>query len=652
MAKAQEEITIKDLIGDIVEDLPEDLDLSEITERLLFFKKHPINLNKADSEILKSLYFISPLQISNLLAYRNTNGKLIAVLELQAIPSFDSATIQKLLPFVTINESDLQEKVTFKKLIKIGENDLVMRLSSTLEPQKGFKNLPGNTYQGSPEKFLFRYKYNFSNRITASLVMEKDAGEKLVSRPLDFISSNITLTNLGSFKKIIIGDYSLQFGQGIALWTGFGYGKGADVTSIAKKDVGLKPYSSANEYAFFRGLASTIRLSKHLAVSPFISYRKHDAATKNKQLTTINETGYHRTLTEIANANSLTQQVYGTAIQYQKNTLTIGATAYLVHHNLTFIKGPAIYQSYNLSGKNLANLGFYYSYTYKNMYLFGEVAKSLKDGAAYVNGLLISFSNQVSAAILQRNYQRDYHSFFNQATAEAEGFNEQGLYAGLNIMPFQKWTISLYADYFRFPWLKFSVDAPSKGDELLAQLTYTPSKTFKATVRYKSELKQQNTDLIAPINFLDEIKKESYRVDISWRLNKTFTFQNKVEVAQYKKGVSSPEFGYLVGQDFSYAPNNSRFSGNLRLAYFNTHSYNSRLYAYEDDVLYNFSFGIYSGKGLRTYANVKYKLTKKVEIWFRYALYYYPNAAVIGTGLDEINGDQKSEAKVQFRYQF
>ena len=155
-----------------------------------------------------------------------------------------------------------------------------------------------------------------------------------------------------------------------------------------------------------------------------------------------------------------------------------------------------------------------------------------------------------------------------------------------------------------------------------------------------------------PINFLDDVKKEGYRVELRWQLNKKWTIQNRAEASQYQKGDGKREFGYMVYQDLDYSPMFSKITANVRLAYFNTPGYNSRIYVYEDDVLYSFSFGMYSGKGFRTYLNLKYNLTKKLNIWLRYAMFFYQDVQTVGTYLDEIDGNKKSEAKIQLRYQF
>jgi hypothetical protein len=91
-------------------------------------------------------------------------------------------------------------------------------------------------------------------------------------------------------------------------------------------------------------------------------------------------------------------------------------------------------------------------------------------------------------------------------------------------------------------------------------------------------------------------------------------------------------------------------SANLRLQYFETDDYNSRLYAYENDVLYSFSIPVFYEKGYRYYLNINYDLSRKLSAWFRISQTIYPNRSSIGSGLDEINGNRKTEIKLQMIY--
>ncbi|MFW0715241.1 helix-hairpin-helix domain-containing protein [Pedobacter sp. N23S346] len=661
MANAQtttQQLEVKDILESVAENLPDDYDITELIDILVRYKKHPVNLNKTTPEELKTFVFLSPLQISNFFMRIKESGDLADVLELQSIDGYDLKTVQSLLPFVTLSEDTEYEKLTLQNMRLLGENDLMMRFAQTLQKQKGFTDLPGNRYLGSPERFQTRYRYNYGAIVSAGITLDKDAGEKFIDKPFDFYSGNIALFKLGKIKKLVVGDYTMQFGQGLTLWSGFSFGKGPDVTSVAKKDLGLRPYNSTNEYSFFRGASATINLYRGFEITPFVSFRNLDASQDvdvngNLVQSTVNQTGLHRTPAEIKNKSSLSQRIYGAVIQYTKNEFAVGGIAYQSKYGNRFITQTALYDRYSFTGNSLTNLGIYYNYTFKNIYFYGEGSKSLSSGSAYLSGALISLSPTVYAAITYRNYAKNYHNFFNQAVSESsEPVNEKGLYAGLNIIPNKRWAFSFYGDYFRFPWLKFRVDAPSSGYEILSQAVYTPNKIFKILFRFKTENKQQNTDLDVPINFIDDVKREGYRIESNWQANQKWRFQNRIEVSQYKKGEAKAEFGYLIYQDVDYSPLFSKITGNVRVAYFNTPSYNSRIYAYEDDVLYSFAFGMYSGKGFRTYLNLKYNLAKKLNIWARYAMFYYQDIETVGTYLDEIEGNKKSEIKIQLRYQF
>ena len=112
------------------------------------------------------------------------------------------------------------------------------------------------------------------------------------------------------------------------------------------------------------------------------------------------------------------------------------------------------------------------------------------------------------------------------------------------------------------------------------------------------------------------------------------------------------EQGFLIYFDFIYNPMLKPWSGSLRVQYFESEGYNSRLYAYENDVLYSFSIPVFYDKGYRYYININYDINKKISLWIKWAQTLYMNKTLIGSGLDEINGNTKSEIKLQLMYKF
>jgi len=188
-----QESDIRDILESTAESLPEDYDMSELIDVMMKYRKHPVNLNHTSPEELKAFIFLSPLQISNFFAYIKENGQFVDVLELQSIEGFDAKTVQSLLPFVTLTNISEYEQLKFKHIIHNGENDLMLRFAQTLQKQRGFTDLPGNRYLGSPERFQARYRYNYSTILSAALTLDKDAGEKFGGKPFDFYSGNVDL---------------------------------------------------------------------------------------------------------------------------------------------------------------------------------------------------------------------------------------------------------------------------------------------------------------------------------------------------------------------------------------------------------------------------------------------------------------------------
>ena len=646
----------EELIEMAAEIADENFDYTEAVEKLDFYRKNPINLNKASREQLQELFFISPLHINALISHRETCGLYIDLLELQAVEGLDLPAIKKLLPFITLNSIVSFGDISAGKLWRAGENEVLFRYGRILERQSGYSRTGEAGYLGDPNRLYSRYRCNFQNLISAGITMEKDAGEGLFyasqRKGFDFYSGFVSLRSSSALREVVAGDFSLQFGQGLSMWSGLGFGKGPSIASVIKKDIGLKPYSSTNEGLFLRGAAGTVVLTR-FKITPFISYRFLDGTlNEQSEIKSINQTGFHRTQNESDRKNNIGQLIYGSSIEYEHKGLKLGSMFYRTEFDRRFESEKSSGNTFDFTGSSLTNTGFYYNYARRNTYFFGEIAHSLQSGFAYLHGLLASLSKEVSVVVLTRNYQKNYHSFFSQALAESSSIsNEKAIYTGLVITPSSRLELSAYADVFQFPGLKFRVDGPSKGYEVSSQLSYSLSKRIKATIRYRLENKEENDDEANAINFLQQVRKQNYRGELVYKINDAVQLKNRIEVVDYKKGATQ-EWGYLMSQDLSYNSLVSKLSGNFRFAIFDTKGFDSRIYAYENDVLYGYSIPALQNKGIRFYVNCRYRLTRSADLWLRYAVTSYYNIDEIGSGLEKIAGNRKSEIKAQIRLKF
>ncbi|MGH2564818.1 MAG: hypothetical protein ACRDE5_09905, partial [Ginsengibacter sp.] len=291
---------------------------------------------------------------------------------------------------------------------------------------------------------------------------------------------------------------------------------------------------------------------------------------------------------------------------------------------------------------------------YKNMHFFGEVATDEDFDKAFIDGLLISVDSHVDMSFLYRKISRGYQSLYTNAFTESTyPTNESGFYTGISIAPVSYLRINAYADFYHFPWLKYRVDAPSSGSDYLLQLTYTPNKQVEIYTRYHTEKKAINYNPAnAALSPVTAQPKHDIRTQFSYKLNPEFTFRSRVELSWFDKKAEDAENGFLIYTDILYKPTFKPFSGNIRLQYFETNGYNSRLYAYENNVLYGYSIPVFFDKGYRYYVNINYDVNKKLSLWGRFAETIYPDKNAIGSGLDLITGHTKSELTLQTIWTF
>ncbi len=628
-------------------------------QQMQHFIKDPINLNTAEERDLNELKILTPLQIHYFISYRNLLGKFVSVYELQAIPSWDILLIKKIKPYITTNVNSASIN-SFGARFKKGENTFLIRATQVLENSKGYlrDSSAGNYYLGSPQKLLLRYKYLYKNNLQFGITAEKDAGEQFFKGKeragFDFYSAHFFARDIGAIRSIAIGDFIVNLGQGLIQWQGLAFKKGADVLNIKRQAEVLRPYNSAGEIVFYRGAGITLH-KRYLDVTAFISQRKLDAnfiadtLSNEDYVSSLQTSGYHRTSSEIADKNVQKQITLGGNISLNTNALHIGLNG--VHYNFKYpiIKSAELYNKFAVTGTTWSNYSFDYSYTYKNMHFFGEAASDKNFNKAFVNGLLISTDARVDMSFLYRKISREYQSLYANAFTESTfPNNESGFYAGISITPTNTWKIDAYADIYSFPWLKFRINAPSAGNDYLLQLTYKPDKQLEIYTRYRTEHKAINYN---PDNYtLSPVvlkPRQNWRSQITFKVSPVITLRSRVDLLWYDKKGLAAENGFLFYTDALFKPLLKPYSCNIRLQYFETDGYNSRLYAYENDVLYSFSIPVFYDKGYRYYLNFSYDVSRKIALWFRFAQTFYPDKKSSGTGLNEINSSKKSEVKVQ-----
>lgn len=646
-----EDLSVNNDINNSVNSLNWENELEELSNRL----QEPVNLNSATREQLEQFPFLSDIQIEHLLAYIYIHGQMETIYELQLVEELDRQTIQYLLPFVCIkainNEPAFRWKTMLKDAGRYGKNEVLTRLDIPFYKRKGYEH----TYLGPSVYNSVKYTFRYRDQLYAGGVAEKDAGEPFAALHnrygYDYYSFYLLLQNCGRVKSLAVGNYRLSFGQGLVMSTDYLMGKTIYASSFNNRSAGIKRHSSTDEYNYFRGVATTVALTKRLSVSAFYSHRNMDGVVTDGEITSVYKTGLHRSRKEADKKNLLTSQLTGGNVSYQQNHIRLGITGVYYVFNRPYEPELTGYSKYNIHGNHFYNLGIDYAYRWRRFSFQGETAIG-KQGWASLNRLQYSPVQDIQFMLIHRFYSYDYwamyaHSFGEGSTVQ----NEQGYYVGLETTPFSHWRFFVSFDLFSFPWKKYRINKPSRGTDGLIQATFTPRTNLSMYLKYR--YKQKERDLTGSKGTLTlPIFHHQLRYRLNYSLNDVFSSRTTLDYNHFHSQDRAATKGYQVTQMISSQLPWTRLFADVQGSYFCTDDYDSRVYVSEKGLLYTFYIPSFQGRGFRCAVRLRYELNKHWLFITKFGETIYLNRNEIGSGNDLIYGNKKADIQMQLRIKF
>ena len=660
-----EDFNLERMLDELFPVQDENFDYAELYENYAQRILNPLNLNIASEEELRSLSILNTTQIHEFMKYREENGPILSIYELQVIPSFTQRVIDLIRPFVVAEDSrSAGWKGLINRMVKEDNNYLVSRIERTVETKAGYTDsaTPSNQYHGAPLKIYNRYRTSSSGDFSLGFTAEKDGGEQMKWSPsnhqlgFDFLSAHVQVQNKGFLKNLVIGDYQAQFGQGLTMGGGFGMGKGSEtITTMRRSNLGFLPYTSVTEFGYLRGISMSIALGKLFTLHPFYSRSRRDgnsSASENEEATvsSLLLSGLHRTTNEINFRKNISETNLGSVLQFQTTKTDAGIIFHRTSFSTPVLRDPSLYNQFAFNGTSNANLGLYWNQSINNFSFFSEVAHSINHGTAGVAGVLVSLNQHLDIALHYRHFEKDYYSFYSNAISESTTpQNEEGMYGGWKYRISKQHSISGYIDLFRFPWLRFRSYRPSEGNEWLLRYSYTPNKSVQFFAQMRQEKKVRNLSEDTPNYTTAPGTKTNYWLNADYKVGNYLTFKTRVqyitfEIESYRSN------GLALIQDLNL--HWKKFTISSRIALFDTDDYDTRLYVYEKDAWLSFTIPALQGIGLREYILLHYNVSRKIDLWLRWAKTEYENQEAIGSGGELINGNQKTDLKAQVRLRF
>lgn len=650
LAPAQEtEEEIRQLIEDVIAQQAEEG--GEFTFNAAFsvldaYARRPLDLNAATADELGATYLLTPNQIDALLAYRERMNGLMSIYELQVVPGMDLETIRRLLPFVRVGNGLDAAPVPLGRLLSEGRRELFLRGSRRLERGRGYTE---GRYAGDPWRLYTKYRQRYGTRLSLGLVAEKDPGERL--RP-DYLSAHFFMRDPARrVKALAVGDFSVSFGQGLILYTGFGFGKSSLTTSVMRRSPTLQPYASVNEFSFMRGVGTTLELRKGLELTVFGSTRRRtgNLIDDDRAVSSLSETGLHRTDLELEDRRSVRQTSYGGSLRYvgPGRRLELGLNFLGERLSKPLERRPQPYNLFYFNGRRLHNASLDYRYRLRNFSFFGEGTEN-----AMLHGLQLALDRRAEVAVVYRRYGRAYQALSARPFGEASGGrNEEGLYFGLEIRPADRWRVNAYYDLWRHPWLRFNIDAPTTGREYRLRVSYDIRRKLDAFLELRSETKGAgvNED---PLDLVVERTRFQARLHAGYKVTPELEWRSRLDLGFTEDVAKGRQTGVMLFQDLHYRPLGP-FSFSARLAVFRTDGFDVRFYQYENNLTYNALVLPYYGEGARSFLLLRYKgPLRGLTLEGRIARTQNFDGRAFGSGLEATGKDYRTEVGVQGIYRF
>ena len=610
----------------------------DMINSLIHLSVQPINLNSAGFDSLKMLFFLSDAQIDNLLDFRKKHGAFTHPNELLLIIGISQQDLSNIKPFIRIGTYTPEKQSRYHL-----SQEILARLKMTRPKQAGYKKYSRKAFlyekdyitkkqsrfQGPPVGTLLKYKISNQQRWQGGLTLEND--------------------------RIIIGDYKLQWGQGLLAWSGYSSGKSTSTLSNEKSGNGIAPYTSTDENRYLRGIAASLHPTRTVTTEIFVSYKKTDGnladldtlTPEAVQTASLYQTGYHRNSSECEKKHILKEFTTGLSTRLNHRYFRIGIQ--LLHYNFSppLTIGKASYQQYNETGNQRTLVSIDYKTGGYHFYLFGETARSGNGTWATINGLRYSGIPRLALCALYRHYDKGYHSHYNSGFAEySNTTNEEGLYLGLESTPFRNLKINVYYDRFRFFSPRYQATIPGKGQEIVGDVTFNRSR-WDCSFRFKHEDKPEDDKTGESLQSVSRVKQE-YRLQFTYSICEQLKSRTRTSYTRYLKK-EKHEGGYLFYQDIMYSSLQASLKAQFRFAYFDTDSYNTRIYAYENNVLYGYSFPALYDRGFRSYLNLNWKPFSLITLYLKAGLTYYPDKSTISSSLTQVNDNKLFDLSFQIR---
>jgi len=343
-----------------------------------------------------------------------------------------------------------------------------------------------------------RIRFSESRGIRGSVVTERDPGELTL---LDHIAGGVEFGNVPHVDKLILGQFRMGYGLGVAFGPALGLSKSNNaISNIDRSYMHLRLNDSSLETLGFRGIASRMHFKNHHfqtagALTP------RDGSWSDGEIV-ISRSGLHRTAGSLSRKNHILERLENAGYWYSGSNLHGGIQYAQIHRRR---QTDEEWLDRFSSGSIWIEIP----------YISHETGMDGRGNRAHLTTVQTG-RNNVEAAFAHRwyapNYNAPYASGFGEYSQTA---NETGWYAGLQV-DFNRIRWSSYIDIFN--QIVAGDTPPREGTEWLIRVDWRPRSRMRCSVSVENETKEVPVPgLVDGLEYDSNILRRKQEYQFRWR---------------------------------------------------------------------------------------------------------------------------------------
>ena len=339
----------------------------------------------------------------------------------------------------------------------------------------------------------------------------------------------------------------------------------------------------------------------------------------------------------------ITEQTYGINALYNFTSIKVGLTLTESRFSLPVRSDENDPENiFDFKGDRNRICSVYYNSLIRRILIYGEFSTNSNSKYAFIQGLSLRPSDRLTINFLFRNYNPGYFSLHGRGpgTNSSTG-NELGILGNFTFEAAKHLFITAGYDIQSYPWLKYRSSSPSWGNKSEIRIKYLPADKITVDASYNYRLSITNNSETVGIPTHKQTIVNSIRGSVRYAISDNLTLGTRID---YKMVSNSGSRGVLLLQDINYRFRKIPVSVWFRNCFFNTDDWDSRIYVYENDLLYSLCIPALSGEGSRSYIMVKWEIMNIAELRVKYG--------ITSQVENSISSKETEDIKIQFKILF